>query len=117
MKETFENMENLVKSRYIEPEKVVEKKWVTKEDIDLQVEYCPESDITEDEFHPKEKFVLVGEIPDKIPETQEKEDEKSVKPNSVLVNQTQTQVILETQELPDIPVISETQTNVIVIND
>ena len=26
MKETFENMENLVKSRYIEPEKVVEKK-------------------------------------------------------------------------------------------
>ena len=40
-----------------------------------------------------------------------------MKPNSILVNETQTQVIPETQELDDISVIPEIQTDVIVIND
>ena len=81
-------MENLVKRRYIEREKVVEKKSEMKEDIDLEVEYCPQSDIREDEFQSKEKFVVVRETPQEITEIQEKEDEKSVKTNSILVNET-----------------------------
>lgn len=40
-----------------------------------------------------------------------------MKPNSVLVNKTQAQVIRETQELDDIPVIPEGQIGVVVIDD
>ena len=40
-----------------------------------------------------------------------------MKPNPVLLNETQTKVILENQVIDDIPVIPETQTDVIVIND
>ena len=85
MKETFEKTENLVKSRFIEPG-IVEKKSEMEEDIVLEVDYCPESGITEDEFQPREKFVIERETPQEIPETQSKEDGKSVKPNSILVN-------------------------------
>ena len=46
---------------------------------------------------------------------QEKEKEKSMKLNSILVNESQTQVIPETQELDNIPVIPETQIYVIFI--
>ena len=46
MKETFEKMENLVKSHYTEMEKNVEMKPEMEEDIDLEAEYCPKSDIT-----------------------------------------------------------------------
>ena len=109
-------MENLVKSCYIKPERIVEKKSKIGEDIDLEVEYCLESDITEDEFRPKEKFVVVRETSQNS-QTQEKEDKKSVKPNPVLLNETQTKVILENQVIDDIPVIPETQTDVIVIDD
>ena len=54
-------MENLVKCCYIKPERIVENKSNMEEDIDLEVEYCLESDITEDKFRPKEKFVVVRE--------------------------------------------------------
>ena len=67
---------------------IAEKKSEMEENIDLEVEYCPELDVTEYEFQPKEKLVVVRETPQEIPETQEKEDEKSVKPNSILVNET-----------------------------
>ena len=50
-------MENLVKSCYIKPERIVEKKSKIGEDIDLEVEYCLESDITEDEFRPKKNLL------------------------------------------------------------
>ena len=62
-------MENLVKSRYKELEKIVNNTSEIEEDIDFGVEYCPESDITEDEFQ-KEKFVVVRETPQEILETQ-----------------------------------------------
>ena len=81
--------------------------------MDFEVKYCSEFNVTEDEF-PKEKFVVVRETPHEILETQEKEDKKSVKPNSILVNKTQTQVIPETQGLDDISVFPETQIDVIV---
>ena len=76
-------MENVVKSCYIEPEKIIENKSEMEEDIDLVVKYFPKSDITEDEFQPKEKFVVGKETPQKILETEEKEEEKSVKLNSI----------------------------------
>ena len=85
-----------------------------EEDIKFEVKYCSEFDITEDEFQPKEKFVVVREKPHEILEGQEKEDKKLVKPNSILVNKTQTQVIPETQGLDDISVFPETQIDVIV---
>ena len=85
-----------------------------EEGIDFEVKYCSEFNITEDEFQPKEKFVAVRETPHKILETQEKEDKKSVRPNSILVHKTQTQVIPETQGLDDISVFPETQIDVIV---
>lgn len=56
-----------------------------EEDI-LEVECCLEFDITEYEFQPKEKFVVVRETPQEILESQKKKDKKSVKPNSILVN-------------------------------
>ena len=40
-----------------------------------------------------------------------------MKPNSILVNETQTQGIPETQELDDTTVIPETHNDVIVIDD
>ena len=106
-------MENLVKSCYIKSDKIFKNKSKMEEDIDLEDEYCLESHITEDEFRPKEKFVVVTETSQEIPETQEK-DEKSIKPSSILLNVTQTQVILETQVLDDIQGTPETQTDVIV---
>ena len=42
-------MADLFKNRYIEPEKVVERKSEMVEDTYLKVEHCPESDIIEDE--------------------------------------------------------------------
>ena len=72
-------MENVVKSCYIEPEKIIENKSEMEEDIDLVVKYFPKSDITEDE----EKFVVGKATPQKILETEEKEEEKSVKLNSI----------------------------------
>ena len=54
-------MENLVKRCYIKPDKIFKNKSKMEEDIDLEDEYCLESHITEDEFRPKEKFVLVTE--------------------------------------------------------
>ena len=54
----------------------MEKDGEMEEDIDLEVTYCPRSDITEDAFQPKETIVVVREAPQEISETQE----KSVKP-------------------------------------
>ena len=34
-----------------------------EEDIDFEVSYCSEYNITEDEFQPKEKLVVVKETP------------------------------------------------------
>ena len=51
-----------------------------------------------------------------IPEPQSEKDGKSMKRNSILENETQTQVIPETQETDDIPVIPETQVDVIFID-
>ena len=113
-KETFEKLENHVKSRYAES-KIVEKKSEI-EDIALEVHYCIESDITEDEFQPKEKFVTERKTPQEILETQSEKDGKSMKRNSILENETETQVIPETQESDDIPVFPETQVDVIFID-
>ena len=63
--------------------KTSEKKSNMEEDADLEVEYCPESNITEDESQPKETFVVVRETAQEILETHEKENKKSVKPNSI----------------------------------
>ena len=41
MKDTFEKMDNLFKSRYINPGKIAEKKLQKDEDIGLEVEYFP----------------------------------------------------------------------------
>ena len=65
----------------------------------------------------KKKFAVLRKTPQEILKTQEKEDKKSVKPNSILVNETQTQGIPETQELDDTTVIPETHNDVIVIDD
>ena len=73
-------MENLIKSFYIEPAKIIEKEIRDVERCKFGTP-CHESDITKDEFQPKEKFVIVRETPQVIPETQEK-DETSKKPNS-----------------------------------
>ena len=97
--------------------KNLEKKLEIEEDADLEIEYCPNSNITEHEFQPNEKFVVVKETPQEILEIQQKEVKKHVKPNSMSVNETQTQLIPETQKHDDIPVIPEKQINVIVIDD
>ena len=41
MKDTFEKMDNLFKSRYIDPGKIAEKKLQIDGDIGLEVEYFP----------------------------------------------------------------------------
>ena len=74
-------MENLVRSCYIQPEKIAEKQSEMKEDIDLKVKYYSKFNITKDEFQVKEKFLVAKETPYAIPETEEKEAEKSGKPN------------------------------------
>ena len=114
-KETFEKLENHVKSRYAES-KIVEKKSEIEEDIALEVHYRIESDITEDEFQPKEKFVTERKTPQEILETQSEKDGKSMKQNSILENETESQVIPETQESDDMPVFPETQVDVIFID-
>ena len=43
-------MENLVRNCYIEPKKIAEEKSETEEVIELDFEYFPKADITEDEF-------------------------------------------------------------------
>ena len=65
----------------------------------------------------KKRFAVLRKTPQEILKTQDKEDKKSVKPNSILVNETQTQGIPETQELDDTTVIPETHNDVIVIDD
>ena len=80
----------------------------------MEVHYCPESDITEDEFQPKKRFVKERKTPQEIPENQSEKEWKSMKRNSIIENETQ--VILETQKTDDIPVIPETQVDVIFID-
>ena len=68
-------------------------------------------------FNQLEKVVLVRETPQAIPEIQQKEDEKSVKRGSILTNETQTHVVLDTKKIDGIAVIPETQIDVIVIDN
>ena len=69
----------------------------------MEVHYCPESNITEDEFQSKEKFVT-------------KKNTTRNSGNPIRKRRKIHQVIPETQETDDIPVIPETQVDVIFID-
>ena len=89
---------------------IVENKSKMEEDIALEVEYFLESDIPEDEFQTKRKICPSNRNISKFCRPKKKKIKN-------LWNETQTQVILETQVLGDIPVILEPQTDVIVIDE
>ena len=92
--EIFERMEDLLRSYYVEPDKiVVEKK---DKEIDFDVEYVPESEMEASQAD-------CGDAT-----------------SQELIPETQTQVIPETQDIGNTQTIPETQidrTNVIVIDD
>lgn len=94
--EIFEKMEDLLRSYYVEPDKiVVEKK---DKEIDFDVEYVPESEM----------------------EASQAAQDRGDATSQELIPETQTQVIPETQDIGNTQTIPETQidrANVIVIDD
>lgn len=95
--EVFEEMENLVNSYYIEPDQIVAEEGEDDEEgegdeIDLDIELVPESEI------------------------EETQEEISAPTSVDVVPETQTQTVPETQDIGNTQIIPETQ-NVIVIDD
>lgn len=95
--EVFEEMENLVNSYYIDPDQIVAEEGKDDEEgegdeIDLDIELVPESEI------------------------EETQEEISAPTSVDVVPETQTQTVPETQDIGNTQIIPETQ-NVIVIDD
>lgn len=95
--EVFEEMENLVNSYYIEPDQIVAEEGEDDEEgegdeIDLDIELVPESEI------------------------EETQEEISAPTSVDVVPETQTQTVPETQDIGNTQIIPETQ-DVIVIDD
>lgn len=95
--EVFEEMENLVNSYYIEPDQIVAEEGEDDEEgegdeIDLDIELVPESEI------------------------EETQEEISAPTSVDVVPETQTQTVPETQDIRNTQIFPETQ-NVIVIDD
>lgn len=95
--EVFEEMENLVNSYYIDPDQIVAEEGKDDEEgegdeIDLDIELVPESEI------------------------EETQEEISAPTSVDVVPETQTQTVPETQDIRNTQIFPETQ-NVIVIDD
>ena len=87
--EVFKKMENLIRNYYVEPDKIPIRKEKENEEIDLDVEFVPESELDETE-------------------TAQERDDDAIS-QEVIVPETQIEIIPETQGIGNTQTIPETQ--------